>query len=234
VTATTRQDDDSRRVRLAASYVEALENAGLVPLIVPPLSDTHAAAAILDAVDGLLLTGGEDVNPALFGEEPHPRLKTVNDQRDVTEIALILEAQRRKTPTLGICRGIQVINVALGGSLIQDIPAQSPAARDHDDGSGRQTRTHEITLDPASRMAAAIGATKCKVNSLHHQSVKEVAPGLHVTARSPDGIVEGVEADDRDWWALGVQWHPEEMTDSPEAWDRGLFRAFADQLKAKP
>ena len=232
VTATTRQDDDSRRVRLTATYVDALESAGLVPLIVPPLSNTHAAFAILDAVDGLVLTGGEDVNPALFGQQPHPKLKTVNDQRDVTEIALILEARRRKIPTLAICRGIQVLNVALGGTLIQDISSECEGSFDHDDGGGRQARSHGITVEPASLTAAALGVTDCSVNSLHHQAVKDVASELKVTARSPDGIVEGLEAKDPAWWVLAVQWHPEEMTDSPEPWDRGLFKAFADRLKS--
>jgi len=233
VTATTRQEeDDTRRVRLSATYVDALERAGLVPLIIPPLSNTHAAAAILESVDGILLTGGEDVNPALFGQKPHPKLKTVNDQRDITEIALVLEAQRRKKPMLAICRGIQILNVALGGSLIQDIPAECEGARDHDDGSSRQTRSHPIAVEPTSRTAAALGTTSCSVNSLHHQAVKDVAPGLHVTARSPDGIIEAVEPDDVDWWALAVQWHPEDMSDSPEPWDRGLFKAFAERLKS--
>ena len=234
VTATTRQDDDSRRVRLTATYVDALESAGLIPLIVPPLSNTHAAAAILDAVDGLVLTGGEDVNPALFGQQPHPGLKTVNDQRDRTEIALILEARRRKIPTLAICRGIQVLNVALGGTLIQDIPAECEGSFDHDDASGRQTRSHNITVEPASLTASALGATDLRVNSLHHQAVKDVSPELRITARSPDGIIEGLEAKDPAWWMLAVQWHPEEMTESPEPWDRGLFKAFAERLNSSP
>ena len=134
VTATSRVDEDSRRVRLAMSYVEALESAGLVPLVVPPLSLTESASAILSAVDGLLFTGGEDVNPSCYGAAPHPKLKTVNDARDATEIALILEAEKRHTPVLAICRGIQVINVALGGTLIQDITAECDGALDHDDG----------------------------------------------------------------------------------------------------
>jgi len=230
VTATTRQDDESRRVRLTASYVDALENAGLVPLIVPPLSNHSASAAILDSVDGLLLTGGEDVNPALFGQKPHPNLKTVNDQRDTTEIALIQEARRRHVPILAICRGIQVLNVALGGTLIQDIPAQRENALNHDDGGGRKARVHEISVSSDSLTAKALGTSSCAVNSLHHQAVGTVAPELRVVARSPDGIIEALETNDPDWWVVAVQWHPEEMTDSPEPWDRGLFKAFAERL----
>lgn len=226
-------DEDSRRVRLATSYVDAIESAGLIPLVVPPLRDAESASAILDAVDGLLLTGGEDVNPSRYGERPHPRLKSVNDERDLTEIALILEAKRRHTPVLAICRGIQVLNVALGGTLVQDIRSQVDESLDHDDGSPRRSRTHDITVEPASLTAAALGTTSCSVNSLHHQSVKDVSPELRITARSTDGIIEGIEANDPGWWVLAVQWHPEEMTDSPEPWDRGLFNAFAERLSSR-
>jgi len=220
-------------VRLTASYVDALESAGLIPLVVPPLSNPDAAAAILDSVDGILLTGGEDVNPSRYGHPPHPLLKTVNDLRDTTELALIREAKHRRTPILAICRGIQVLNVALGGTLIQDIRAECEGALDHDDGRPRKTRTHTITVEPTSLAASALGTTECSVNSLHHQSARDVPAELKVTARSPDGIIEALETRDPDWWVLAVQWHPEEMTDSPEPWDRGLFHAFAERLSSE-
>lgn len=232
VTATSRDDEGSRRVRLSASYVDALENAGLIPLVVPPLASSQGASAILDAVDGLLLTGGEDVNPSRYGAKPHPQLKTVSDRRDETEIALIHEARRRRTPVLAICRGIQVLNVALGGTLIQDIRAEVKGSLDHDDGSPRTSRTHGIKVVPGSLTAKALGVTEASVNSLHHQSVRDPGPDLIVTAISTDGIIEAVETTDPDWWVLAVQWHPEEMTDSPEPWDRGLFRAFAERLSS--
>jgi len=215
------------------SYVEALESAGLVPLVVPPLASPESAATILDAVDGLMLTGGEDVNPSRFGAHPHPKLKAVNDRRDSTEISLLLEAKRRRTPVLGVCRGVQLVNVALGGTLIQDIGAECPGALDHDDGSPRKARTHEISVESGSLTAKALGVTHCAVNSLHHQAVKDVGAGLRVSATSSDGIIEGLESADDDWWMIAVQWHPEEMTDSPEPWDRGIFRAFADRLSSE-
>jgi putative glutamine amidotransferase len=233
VTATSRMDEDSRRVRLAMSYIEALESAGLVPIVVPPLAIAESASAILSAVDGVLFTGGEDVNPARYGATPHPKLKAVNDERDSTEIALVREARRRRTPVLAICRGIQVVNVALGGSLIQDIGAECEGALDHDDGSPRKSRTHEISIEPGSVTERALGTTHCSVNSLHHQAVKEVSPELRVSATSSDGIIEGLEAKDPDWWMLAVQWHPEEMTDAPEPWDRGLFASFAEELEKR-
>jgi putative glutamine amidotransferase len=232
VTASIRPDGETRRVRLTAAYVTALESAGLVPLIVPPLSSAEAAASVLDSVAGLVLTGGEDVDPARYGEKRHEKVVSVNAARDATEAALVEEARARGKPVLAICRGIQILNVALGGSLVQDIPSQCETSIDHDEESARTSRTHEISIEPNSLIAKAVGTERCSVNSFHHQSVKRVADGMRVTARSPDGIIEGIESTDEDWWAMGVQWHPEEMTESAEPWDRGLFKAFAKQLEA--
>lgn len=225
---------DIQRVRLNTAYVKALELAGLVPLIVPPLTDASDAKRVIDAVDGLLLTGGEDVDPALYGQPRHERLSTVNRPRDDTEIALVLAAREAGKPVLAICRGPQLLNVALGGTLIQDIESCVSNSLPHDnDGVHdiRNVRTHDVTLEPGSRVAAAVGATHITVNSLHHQSVLDPAPGLRVTGRASDGIIEAVESEDKHWWALAVQWHPEEMNDSPEPWDRGIFRAFAARLE---
>ena len=231
VTASIRLDGDTSRVRLAAAYVTALESAGLIPLIVPPLSSGSAAAAILDSVSGLVLTGGEDVDPARYGEKRHEKVRSINAARDATEAALIEEAKARGKPVLAICRGIQILNVALGGTLVQDIPSQLDTRIAHDEDSPRNSRSHEISIEPGSLIAKAVGTERCTVNSFHHQSVKRVADGLRVTARSADGVIEGLESAN-DWWVMAVQWHPEEMTDSPEPWDRGLFNAFARQLGA--
>jgi len=232
VTASIRPEGDTRRVRLTAAYVTALERAGLIPLIVPPLSSAEAAASVLDSVAGLVLTGGEDVDPARYGEKRHEKVVSVNAARDATEAALVEEARARGTPVLAICRGIQILNVALGGSLVQDIPTQCETTIDHDDEGARTSRSHEVSIEPGSLIARAVGTEHCTVNSFHHQSVKRVADGMRVTARSPDGIIEGIESTDEDWWAMGVQWHPEEMTESAEPWDRGLFKAFAKQLES--
>ncbi len=232
VTAGTRQDGDTNRVRLTAAYVTALENAGLIPLIVPPLSSARAAAAVLDSVAGLVLTGGGDIDPALYGEKRHEKVHTVNAARDATEAALIEAARTRGMPVLAICRGIQMLNVALGGTLVQDIASQCETDIAHDEDGPRDSRTHEIAIEPGSLIAAAVGAEHVTVNSFHHQSVKKVAEGMRVTARSPDGIIEAIESTDEAWWVMAVQWHPEEMTHSPEPWDRGLFKAFARQLQA--
>jgi len=222
------------RVRLNTAYITALELAGLVPIVIPPLSDASAARSVIAAVDGLVLTGGEDVDPALYGQQRHERLSTVNRSRDETEIALVLAAREARKPVLAICRGPQLLNVALGGTLIQDIASCVRDALPHD-AEGvhdvRDTRAHDVMIEPGSRIAAAVGETRISVNSLHHQSILDPAPGLRITARAPDGIIEAVESEGDDWWALGVQWHPEEMNDSPEPWDRGIFRAFAARLE---
>jgi len=218
------------RLRLNSTYIISLESAGLIPLVIPPLRSAAAARDIVSRVDGLVLTGGEDVEPSLYGQPRSPECGVSNESRDRTEIALISAAREFRKPVLAICRGPQVLNVALGGTLIQDIPSEVPGALDHDSRDDRAARVHDVDIDAGSRIADALGATKITVNSLHHQSIRDLAPGLRITARAPDGIVEGVESADDDWWVMAVQWHPEEMNDSPEPWDRGLFKAFADRL----
>lgn len=215
------------RVRTNAAYVRALEAAGLAPVVVPPLADPDVAASIVAATAGLLLTGGEDVDPARYGAAPHPALGSVNMLRDATELALVEAARAAGCPVLAICRGIQLLNVALGGTLVQDLPSERPSEVAHDPGAGRAARTHEVRLVEGSRLARAAGSTRIVANSLHHQAVDRVAPGLVVTGAAPDGVIEGVETPDDGWWVLGVQWHPEELTATPEGWDRGLFAAFA-------
>lgn len=220
----------SHRVRLNSAYITALESAGLIPVVVPPLAGESAARDILSRVDGLVITGGEDVDPSHYGQPRAGECGVSNAARDATEIALIREAERTKKPLLAICRGPQIVNVALGGTLIQDIPSEVENAFAHNSSNERSSRVHEVTIDPGTRIADAVGQTEIRVNSFHHQAVRDVAPGLKVTARAPDGIVEGVEPLADDWWMMAVQWHPEEMNDSTEPWDRGIFRAFADRL----
>ncbi len=209
-----------------ASYVRAVERAGGIPLVLPPLRDAARAPEFLASVDALVLTGGEDIDPAHYGAEPHPTVGPFNAERDATEIALARAAHERRIPTLAICRGVQLLNVALGGSLVQDIPSERPGPIDHDPKGDRASRVHVIAVEPGSALASALGTTTLAANSFHHQSVDALAQGLRVTARAPDGIIEGVEWTADDWWVLGVQWHPEELTETAENWDRSLFRAL--------
>lgn len=225
---------DSSKIRLSLNYARSLEAAGLIPLIVPPLTDTTRVGEILDSVGGLVLTGGEDVDPKRYGAPPHPKLGEVNPMRDATEIALIAAARDRRLPLLAICRGPQILNVAFGGTLYQDLPSERPSAVDHDPKTERSERTHDVTITADTRLAAATGTARMTVNSYHHQAACKIGKGLHLTALATDGVIEGLECDDPFWWALGVQWHPEDLTTDVRSWDRGIFKAFADEVaKAK-
>ena len=229
VTASTKDFEGARRVRLNESYVSSVRAAGLVPIILAPLEPT-SIDRVLEMVQGVVLTGGEDVDPGEYGAPMHPRCNPPHVQRDKCELAVARRARELGLPTLGICRGIQVINVALGGTLIQDIPSERPSEVRHDSEAERDVRVHDVHVEKDSLLAEALGATDIQVNSYHHQAVDRVAPGIRVTARAPDGIIEGLESADDDWWMLAVQWHPEDLVEDARSWDRGLFRAFAEGI----
>lgn len=231
LTATTESLRGRSRVRVNQAYTDALAAVGLVPLVLPPV-DASMAAAALDGVAGLVLTGGEDVGAEHFGQAPHPAMGTPHAARDEYELALTHAAVERRVPTLAICRGAQVMNVALGGTLLQDIPSLRPVAANHDLSSRRTERVHGLAIEPGSALANIVGDTSISVNSSHHQAVDRVAPGLRVTAESPDGIIEALEPERDDWWMIAVQWHPEELTATTEPWDRRLFSAFAEAVRA--
>jgi putative glutamine amidotransferase len=230
ITATTEIIRDVLRTRANASYTDAARAAGLRPYILPVLS-ADEADAMLDGMAGLILTGGEDVDPTLYGSAPHPALGDVHLARDAFEIALVRAAQARRLPTLAICRGAQVANVALGGTLLQDLPTEQPAALAHDGKWGRTERVHGLRLATDSRLAEALGASALTTNSLHHQAIARLGTGLVAVGHAPDGVVEGVEWAGNDWWMVGVQWHPEELTATTEGWDRALFAAFAAAVR---
>jgi putative glutamine amidotransferase len=217
VSATRRTDLGRERIALNSSYVRALTRAGLVPVLVPPVLDPAAAPAILDAVTGLVLTGGEDVHPASYGETPHARLEETDQARDALEIALFRAARERHLPVLAICRGIQLVNVALGGTLYQDLPSQCPSPIDHADPNGR----HALRVESGSLLHRVVGDPR-SVNSRHHQAVRRLAPELRAVAWAEDDVIEGVEPADADaGWLLGVQWHPEDEVETE------LFGGFA-------
>jgi putative glutamine amidotransferase len=230
LTATTKMIEGLPRVRLNEAYVDAVRAAGLIPLIVPPLEPAELES-IIATVDGVVLTGGEDVDPAEFGAPSGRRTQPAHTRRDKCELALVHLAREHRIPTLAICRGIQVMNVAFGGSLIQDIPSEHPSDIDHDRPDDRTDRVHPVEVERHSRLARAMAATHITVNTSHHQAVDRVGEGLRISARAPDGIIEGVEWPSDDWWMLGVQWHPEELVHDAREWDRGLFKAFADEVR---
>lgn len=231
VTATTEEIRGRSRVRVNEAYTSALAAVGLVPVILPPISPQLAVASLRD-VAGLVLTGGEDVDPALFGEPPHAKAGAPHHARDAYEVALARSAYERRIPTLAICRGTQVMNVALGGTLVQDIASERPSAIEHDQSARRNDRVHSVSVEPASRLARVLGGHHISTNSSHHQSVDRVPPELRISGTADDGIIEALEARDPAWWMLAVQWHPEELTLTVEDWDRRLFVAFGDAVRA--
>ena len=220
VSATRRTDKGRERIALNASYVRALIAAGLTPLLVPPLLDPARAAEALDAVSGLVLTGGEDVHPSNYGESPHPRLESTDQARDAVELALYRAARARGLPVLAICRGIQLVNVAEGGTLYQDLASELPSAINHVDPEGR----HGLRVEPGSLLQRTVG-DPARVNSRHHQAVKRLARSLRAVAWADDGVIEGVEPSEAGApWLLAVQWHPEDDVET------GLFEGFGSEV----
>jgi putative glutamine amidotransferase len=214
------------RFGINQSYVRALTAAGCAPVLIPLLDDDERLRAIYERLDGIVFPGGADIAPQEYGEEPIGDLNVVEARRDRTELTLARWAFADDLPTLGICRGQQLLNVALGGSLWQDLRHQGVTSVEHSDADGRARTAlmHRVRLDPDSRLAQLIDETTVEVNSLHHQALKTVAPQLRVTGTSEDGVIESLESDDRRF-LIAVQWHPEELDDLP--WVRRLFAGFA-------
>jgi putative glutamine amidotransferase len=213
-----------REMALGLVYVDAVFQAGGLPVILPPLTPGFAAS-LLDGVDGLCIPGGPDIDPALYGAAPDPMLGPTEPELDAFELALTSEALARAMPVLGICRGAQVINVAAGGTLHQHLPARVGGDLAHRQEADMARPTHPVAVAPGSRLAAALGREDAQVNSLHHQAVDRLGAGLLAVAWAPDGVVEAVEGAG-DAFALGVQWHAEGMTDRAE--ERLLLAAFVD------
>lgn len=218
--------------RFNGHYPAALAACGALPLVIPLDLPELTLRAIFERLDGLCLPGGVDVDPAEYGEERHPQLGTVDAPRDRTELTLARWALETGLPVLGICRGIQLLNVAAGGTLYQHIPAQVPQARRHNfhlQESAWETPTHEVRVEPESQLGEMIGAARLQTNSYHHQSLKDVAPGFQATAWAPDGVVEAIEHPGKPF-AVAVQWHPEGMFRT-DTYAQRIFEAFVAACK---
>ncbi len=218
--------------RMYNPIARAIDAAGGLPLYIPTGLHEDTLKEIYERIDGLLLPGGPDIDPSYFGEDPHPTI-TVDAPRDALEVPLARWAVADDTPVFGICRGHQVFNVALGGSLIQDIPSQFETEQAHDQPNGlpRGYLAHDVQVDPHSLLASILGSTTAHVNSLHHQAVARMAPGVTGTATSPDGIVEAAEMPDKTF-AVTVQWHPEDLWETDPAQKR-LFEAFVEAARER-
>ncbi len=212
---------------LMHQYIRAIEEAGGAPLLIPSGLDETVIRALLDRLDGIVFTGGGDIAIEVFGGQQHPRLADVDEERDALELLLARTAVDLGKPILGICRGLQLINVALGGTLYTDVADQMPGAIQHayDSGAERARLVHSVRIESTSRLAAYLGETLLQVNSLHHQGVKDVPTRLRPVGFAPDGLVEALEVEEHPF-GVAVQWHPEWLTDQPAA--QRLFRAFVE------
>jgi putative glutamine amidotransferase len=208
---------------LAISYVRAIELAGGLPVIMPPLGEVELEP-LLDRIDGLCLPGGPDLDPATYGAEPHPRLGPIDSDIDRFELHVTRCVDELELPILAVCRGAQALNVARGGTLIQHLPDLDGNVVHRQQAPGIET-SHSVSVEPASLLSDVLGATELEVNSFHHQGIERLGRGLRASAHAPDGTIEGLEAEDREF-CLGVQWHAETLVHMEE--QAGLFGAFVD------
>jgi putative glutamine amidotransferase len=221
-------------VKLNVQYVTAVEEPGGTALLVTPAHDADSIRALVAMCHGLLLTGGEDVDPARYGQAPHPALGSVTPARDEAELTALDEALRLRMPVLAVCRGVQLLNVALGGTLFQDLPSQRPGPVVHEQEAPVAHRWHGATVREGSRLHAMFGVSSLFINSFHHQGIDRLADGLAASVWAEDGLVEGVEGTDHPWM-YGVQWHPERgearaRTDARDP-DRRLLWAFVEAAR---
>lgn len=209
-------------------FVNAVQQADGLPIVLP-ISSPKTASAYIDQIDKLILAGGQDISPQLYHEPPHPKLLETNLQRDLFEAALISEALKQNKPIFAVCRGMQLLNVVLGGSLYQDLTTYPKWSVKHEQHpTAPQFATHEVEILPDTLLHQLLPDTYL-VNSYHHQALKELAPSLKASAFSPDGLVEGIESLNKDVRLFGVQWHPE-LTHSSNSTDQGLFDFFVQEF----
>ncbi len=213
-------------------YARALQQAGAIPLILPIASSQATIRKLLERLDGLVVSGGNfDIHPRFYGEKPTKRLGKVIEERTQFELGLISLALERDTPILGVCGGAQAINVALGGSLYQDIGTQIPGAAEHEQGKLKDRGGHKVKIHDGTKLRQIAGRATLEVNTTHHQAVKKLGTGLIVNASAEDGVIEGIESKDHAF-VLGVQWHPEFLTQRDRS-QRKIFAAFVSACKGR-
>ncbi len=217
-------------LELQRPYADAVWDAGGLPLVPPPITDVAALDQLIALADAVVLPGGAfDIDPALYGEEKHERCGELKPERTALERALFVRAEARALPVLGVCGGMQLINVVRGGALWQDLGAQAPSTVAHQQAAPKDQPAHEVDVVAGTALARVVGVPRLPVNSTHHQAVKRVGAGLVVCARATDGLVEGIE-DPSKPFLVGVQWHPEAMR---EAAQRAIYRALVEAAAAR-
>lgn len=219
-------DDEKDSIWMLPGYLEGLHATGLETMIFPLTDDAEALERLIDLCDGILLTGGHDVNPAVYGEIPINETVVWSDLRDRMDLHVITYALQQDKAILGICRGIQILNAALGGTLYQDLPVQRPSEIDHHMHSPYDRRCHDVNIIEGTPLHDLLRKNRVEANSIHHQAIKDLSPGLQSMAISTDGLIEGVYMPERRF-VWGVQWHPEYWYQTNEDC-RQIFRAFAE------
>ncbi len=229
---TMRLELETRRFYLGRDYSDALEAAGAVPVHLPLIADPEYIAAAVGMLDGILLPGADcDPDPALYGEDPHPKLGRVVPDKDATDLLVLAEADSRNLPVLAICYGMQILNVSRGGGLIQDIEAQVENCIKHDQGKPFERNSHGIRIDEGSflaDLAAKEGLADIKVNSHHHQAIRDMGLNLKAVARTSDSVIECVEEVNEERFVLGVQWHPE-LSWRTDLLSKAIFDRFVER-----
>jgi putative glutamine amidotransferase len=222
-------------VMLGAQYLHAVEAAGAVALPLTPAHEQRSLDLLLERIDALVLSGGEDIDPARYGQHPHPALGAITPARDEMEFHVLEGAIRRGLPILAICRGMQLLNVAWGGTLFQDLPSQRPGPIAHRQQAAIHQTAHEVSVAPDSVLRSIVGVDSLDVNSFHHQGIDRLAAGLRAVAWAEDGLIEAVESTDGRW-IVGVQWHPErgeaEARGGPNP-NAALFTHLVEECRSK-
>ena len=208
-------------------YTDAVARAGGITMLLPPQPEANVGP-LLDRVDGVVLTGGGDVAPHLYHRQDHDSVYEVDEERDRFEIAVAVTMATRRLPLLAVCRGIQILNVALGGDLVMDIDSEIPKPKVHREAEGTSVAMHPISVEPESSLAEVLHTTELIVNSSHHQAVRALGTGLRAVSWTEDGVVEAVESQNSDWPCLGVQWHPE-FPEPKNVASTALFRFLVSQ-----
>jgi putative glutamine amidotransferase len=224
-------DKHPERAYVNTAYLAAVQQAGGIPVLLPPQLDEAALGRLWERLDGLVLTGGGDIDPARFGEPRHPATSEVSEARDALELGLVGKALADDVPLFAICRGLQVVNVALSGNLYQDIADQMGSQLPHSQKEPRDQPSHKVkVLGEGTRLGTILGALELEVNSMHHQAIKKLGEGLREVAWAPDGVIEAAELEAPERFLVGVQWHPEELV-GRDAAARRLFAALVERAR---
>ncbi|WP_431803611.1 gamma-glutamyl-gamma-aminobutyrate hydrolase family protein [Halobacillus andaensis] len=232
ITSSTVNHNNIPSINLHEKYIQAVIQAGGIPAVIPAGTEEGMAEAWLTVCSGIILSGGEDVDPYSYQAEPYPKMQKTNGKRDKLEIEIVKQAQNQNKPILAICRGLTMVNAALGGTVIQDIETNLPNAINHFQQAARSEPTHEIQIDPQSRIFQIFNRSNIRVNSMHHQAIDQLSPVLKPVAVASDGIIEAVEGSSESSLLWGIQWHPEEMA-SEDPGMQQLFKEFVAECTNK-